>query len=311
MTTDRPVIGISLMLGFCIVAPFGDAVAKLLGASVPLAQVVLIRFAVQLIILAPLVWLSRRPLRIRGLVLWLTILRTLLHIAGIAAMFTALKYLPLADAVAIVFVMPFFMLILGKYVLSEEVGGRRLLACVAGFGGTLLIVQPSFSEVGWPAILPIFVAANFSVFILITRRIAKHTDPISLQAVSGAMAVALMIPADTDQWFLLLAIGILGSLAHLLMTWSLRYAPAATLAPMQYLEIPIATLIGLVIFNELPDGWAMVGIGVTMAAGVYILIREGAIQRRLDAIKPQQPAYPFLYGLVRLPDLRFQFARAD
>ena len=307
MTTDRPVIGISLMLGFCIVAPFGDAVAKLLGASVPLAQVVLIRFAVQLIILAPLVWLSRRPLRIRGLVLWLTILRTLLHIAGIAAMFTALKYLPLADAVAIVFVMPFFMLILGKYVLSEEVGGRRLLACVAGFGGTLLIVQPSFSEVGWPAILPIFVAANFSVFILITRRIAKHTDPISLQAVSGAMAVALMIPAiwggeklgivaftmitpDTGQWFLLLAIGILGSLAHLLMTWSLRYAPAATLAPMQYLEIPIATLIGLVIFNELPDGWAMVGIGVTMAAGVYILIREGAIQRRLDAVTPQQPA---------------------
>ena len=307
MTTDRPVIGISLMLGFCIVAPFGDAVAKLLGASVPLAQVVLIRFAVQLIILAPLVWLSRRPLRIRGLVLWLTILRTLLHIAGIAAMFTALKYLPLADAVAIVFVMPFFMLILGKYVLSEEVGGRRLLACIAGFGGTLLIVQPSFSEVGWPAILPIFVAANFSVFILITRRIAKHTDPISLQAVSGAMAVALMIPAiwggeklgivaftmitpDTDQWFLLLAIGILGSLAHLLMTWSLRYAPAATLAPMQYLEIPIATLIGLVIFNELPDGWAMVGIGVTMAAGVYILIREGAIQRRLDAVTPQQPA---------------------
>ncbi|MBA96889.1 MAG: DMT family transporter [Sulfitobacter sp.] len=307
MTTDRPLIGISLMLGFCIVAPFGDAVAKLLGASVPLAQVVLIRFAVQLIILAPLVWLSRRPLRIRGVVLWLTVLRTLLHIAGIAAMFTALKYLPLADAVAIVFVMPFFMLILGKFVLSEEVGGRRLLACVAGFGGTLLIVQPSFSEVGWPAILPVFVAANFSVFILVTRKIAKHTDPISLQAVSGAMAVALMVPViwggeklgigaftmitpNTDQWFLLLAIGILGSLAHLLMTWSLRYAPAATLAPMQYLEIPIATLIGLLIFNDFPDGWAMVGIAVTMAAGVYILIREGAIQRRLDAIKPQQPA---------------------
>ena len=273
MTTDRPLIGISLMLGFCIVAPFGDAVAKLLGASVPLAQVVLIRFAVQLIILAPLVWLSRRPLRIRGVVLWLTVLRTLLHIAGIAAMFTALKYLPLADAVAIVFVMPFFMLILGKFVLSEEVGGRRLLACVAGFGGTLLIVQPSFSEVGWPAILPVFVAANFSVFILVTRKIAKHTDPISLQAVSGAMAVALMVPViwggeklgigaftmitpNTDQWFLLLAIGILGSLAHLLMTWSLRYAPAATLAPMQYLEIPIATLIGLLIFNDFPDGWA-------------------------------------------------------
>jgi drug/metabolite transporter (DMT)-like permease len=307
MTSDKPLLGIGLMLGFCIVAPIGDAVAKLLGATVPLGQLVLIRFAVQAVILIPLVWMSGRMWRMRGRVLGLTFFRTLLHILGIAAMFTALKYLPLADAVAIVFVMPFFMLVLGKFVLSEEVGHRRLLACVVGFSGTLMVVQPSFAEVGWPALLPVFVAANFSVFMLVTRQIAKETDPIGLQAVSGVMAVALMIPAiwignavayaplmtmapTSYEWSLLLAIGLLGSGAHLLMTWSLRYAPSATLAPMQYLEIPFATLLGFAIFSDLPNPVAGVGIAITMAAGIYVVLREHATARQLAGSAVPQPA---------------------
>ena len=288
------------MMGFCILAPVGDAVAKLLGDSVPLGQVVLIRFAVQALILIPFVWASGRAWRMRGRVLWLTLLRTILHIAGIAAMFTALKYLPLADAVAIAFVMPFFMLLLGKFILKEEVGSRRLGASIVGFLGTLLIVQPSFVNVGWPALLPIMVAVVFSFFMLVTRQIAKQTDPISLQAVSGVMAVMIILPLlalgsatdiaplqiiqpDAVDWTLLLGIGILGTIAHLLMTWSLRFAPSATLAPMQYLEIPFATLLGLLIFSDLPNPLAGLGILITVGAGLYVIMRERATARALAA----------------------------
>ena len=295
------------MLGFCIVAPVGDAVAKMLGASVPLGQVVFVRFALQALVLIPLVWLTGRMWRMDGRIFGLTLFRTVLHILGIAAMFTALKYLPLADAVAIVFVMPFFMLVLGKYVLHEQVGGRRLLACIVGFLGTLLVVQPSFATVGLPALLPVFVAANFSVFMLVTRQIAKETDPIGLQAVSGVMAVVLMAPllfagsiwqvpvlqtvsANAQEWGLLLGIGVLGTVAHLLMTWSLRYAPSTTLAPMQYLEIPFATLLGLMIFREFPNPLASLGIAITIAAGLYIILRERAIARDLHGTGLQQPA---------------------
>jgi len=296
MSQDRPLLGILLMLGFCVVAPMGDAVAKLLGKSVPLGELLLIRFAVQALILIPIVWLTRRAWRMRGRVLRLTLLRTLLHIIGIGAMFTALQYLPLADAVAIAFVMPFIMLLLGRYVLNEEVGSRRFIACIVGFIGTLMVVQPSFVEVGWPALLPLLVALNFSVFMLVTRQIAKDTDPIGLQAVSGVIAVAIMGPlllltenagidalsliAPTSaEWQLLVAIGVLGTLAHLLMTWSLRYAPSATLAPMQYLEIPVATVIGYLVFSDLPNGLASAGICITIAAGLYIVLRERAIAR--------------------------------
>ena len=300
MTQDKPLLGILLMLGFCVVAPMGDAVAKILGQSIPLGQLLLVRFAVQAIILIPMVWATKLVWRMNGWVLKLAFLRTVLHIFGIGAMFTALQYLPLADAVAIAFVMPFIMLLLGKYILGEDVGARRLIACIVGFIGTLLGVQPSFANVGWPALLPMVVAVNFSFFMLITRQIAKETNPIGLQAVSGVMAVGIMVPAlaitagmgidaltlippTGFEWSMLGAIGVLGTLAHLLMTWSLRYAPSATLAPMQYLEIPIATVIGFWVFKDLPNGLAAVGIAITIAAGVYIILRERAISRDLAA----------------------------
>ncbi len=276
----------------------GDAVAKILGQSIPLGQLLLVRFAVQAIILIPMVWATKLVWRMNGWVLKLAFLRTVLHIFGIGAMFTALQYLPLADAVAIAFVMPFIMLLLGKYILGEDVGARRLIACIVGFIGTLLVVQPSFANVGWPALLPMVVAVNFSFFMLITRQIAKETNPIGLQAVSGVMAVGIMVPAlaitagmgidaltlippTGFEWSMLGAIGVLGTLAHLLMTWSLRYAPSATLAPMQYLEIPIATVIGFWVFKDLPNGLAAVGIAITITAGVYIILRERAISRDL------------------------------
>ena len=294
MTKDKPLVGILLMLGFCILAPLGDAVAKLLGPSIPVGQLLLVRFATQALILMPLVWLTGRTWRMTARLLWLTCLRTVLHILGIGAMYSALQYLPLADAIAIAFVMPFLTLLLGKFILHEEVGSRRLLACTVGFIGTLMVVQPSFEQVGWPALLPLVVAVTFAFFMLITRHIAKETDPIGLQAVSGVVAVCLMGPIlwmtqsgeiasltliapTAPEWSMLITVGVLGSCAHLLMTWSLRYAPSTTLAPMQYLEIPIATIIGLIIFGDLPNGLAAAGICITIAAGVYIALRERSI----------------------------------
>ncbi|MEM7088551.1 MAG: DMT family transporter [Pseudomonadota bacterium] len=303
MTQDRPVLGILLMLGFCVLAPLGDAMAKLLGETTPLGVLVFVRFAIQAVILVPLVAVSGRPWRMRGRILHLTLIRTGLHIIGITAMFAALQYLPLADAIAIAFVMPFIMLLLGRYVLGEEVGARRLIACIVGFIGTLLVIQPSFAQVGLPALLPLVVAVVFALFMLVTRQIAKQTDPVSLQAISGVGASAVLLPVllmgtqagvpelslivvlDNIHW-LLLAIGVLGTVAHLLMTWSLRYAPSATLAPMQYLEIPVATLIGWMIFYNLPDGKAALGILITIAAGLYVILRERAIGRSAPTETP-------------------------
>ncbi|MGB5556921.1 MAG: DMT family transporter [Paracoccaceae bacterium] len=302
MATDRPLLGILLMLGFCVLAPLGDSIAKLLGDRMSIGQLLAVRFALQAAILVPLIWATGRGFAMSVRVLRLTALRTVLHIVGIGAMFLSLRFLPLADAIAIAFVMPFIMLLLGKTVLNEQVGPHRLAACAVGFIGTLLVIQPNFASVGAPALLPLVVAVVFALFMLVTRQIAKDCDPVTLQAVSGLMASALLIPLlllvsghdvpglqmnrilPRDLW-LLAALGILGTCAHLLMTWSLRFAPSATLAPMQYLEIPFATLIGWLIFADLPNGLAALGIAITVGAGFYVIHRE-----RVTARAPAQPA---------------------
>ena len=286
------------MLGFCVLAPLGDAMAKLLGEDLSMGFLVFVRFSVQVALLMPLVWLLKYPMPKGARLIRLTAIRTVLHICGIGLMFSSLQYLDLADAIAIAFVMPFIMVLLGKVHLNEHVGPHRLAACAVGFIGTLLVVQPNFVEVGLPALLPLGVAVVFALFMLVTRQIAKNVDPIGLQALSGLMAApmvgaALLVfpnvpllaihPIPNDAWILLAVLGCLGTVAHLLMTWSLRFAPSATLAPMQYLEIPIGTVIGYLIFKDLPNGLAAVGICITVAAGLYIILRERTMSRRPQA----------------------------
>lgn len=305
---DRPLLGILLMTGFCVLAPLGDGMAKYLGAAIPVFQIVTIRFLAQTLMLIPLMSVSGkagRGWRMTRRVFWLTMVRTILHVSGLGLLYVALKYLPLAEAIAIVFVMPFILLLLGKFVLHEDVGPRRLAACGVGFIGTLLVIQPSFLSVGLIAVLPLLVALSFALFMLVTRLIARDTDAITLQAVSGLMASVVMVPimlvfigadntelslvqATAFQWLVLLAMGVFGTLGHLLMTSALRYAPAATLAPMQYLEIPFATLFGWLMFRELPNGLSALGILITVGAGLYIVARERNLSR-VKALTPPQP----------------------
>ncbi|WP_424968921.1 DMT family transporter [Dinoroseobacter sp. S76] len=285
--SDRPLAGMGMMLVFCALAPLGDGLAKLLGGVVPLVILLLVRFGSQAVLLSPV--LLRPAPRLSPRQWRLIALRTGLHMLGLGLMFTALRFLPLADAVAIAFVMPFIMLLLGRFVLGEAVGPHRMVACVFGFLGTLLVMQPSFAEVGWPALLPVGVAMSFALFMLVTRQMAQEISPLRLQALSGVMASVVLLGLllfwgdsfglrtfwpDPQTLLLMAVLGVIGTLAHLAMTWALKLAPSATLAPMQYLEIPIATLLGWLMFRDLPNGIAVLGITVTVATGLYVIWRE-------------------------------------
>ena len=295
MNGDRPFLGILLMLGFCVLAPLGDGIAKILGSVISVGAMVMIRFGTQAAILLPISILAGLPIPQSRRLIQLIAIRTVLHIVGIGMMFTALKYLPLADALAIVFVMPFLLLLGGWLFANETVGAHRLGACAVGFIGTLLVIQPNFTAVGWPALLPLGVAVSFVGFIMVTRAMAKEIDPIAMQAVSGIIALAFLLPATfllptldilsfdgvgKREIFLIIALGTLGTFAHLLMTWSLRFAPSATLAPIQYIEIPFGAVIGFILFDDLPNGLAALGIAITIAAGLYIVMRERSLTSR-------------------------------
>lgn len=291
--TDRPLLGILFVIIFCAVIALADALAKLLGATVALLLLVASRFLIQAIILAPLTRLRdlaalRDPVTLRR-----AILRAALHVAGIYAMYRALLVLPLADAVAIAFIMPFILLLLGHFFLGEEVGRLRFAACGVGFGGTILIIQPNFVAVGWEVLWPVLVAFIFALFMVISRDVTRKVPPIALQCVSGAMASVVLVPLallapisfdlPAETWGLIAVMGVVGAGAHLAMTYSLKFAPASTLAPLQYLEIPFATLMGWLFFQDLPNGLATLGICITVGAGLFMIQRERATARRLAA----------------------------
>lgn len=291
MIADRPIIGILFMLGFCVFAPIGDAAAKSVATATPMVVLLLARYGSQWLMTLPVVVLSNRQIKTDWRVLRVIILRSLVHILGVAAMFGAYRYLPLADALAIAFVYPFIMLLMGHFFLGEHVGIRRMMGCTIGFLGTLLIIQPSFAAVGAPALLPLLVAFLFSLLVLLTRQIAKDYDPVCLQSMSGftsvvmllvfcALTYGLNIP-DTrlamptqGQFLVLVFVGFFGTAAHLSMTYAVRFAPSTTLAPMQYIELPVATLAGWIVFDQLPNGLAAFGISITVAAGLAVIYLE-------------------------------------
>ena len=198
--------------------------------------------------------------------------------------------------------MPFIILALGALFLGEAVGPHRIWASVIGFAGTLMVVQPTFAVLGWPALLPVIVAVDFAIFTLVTRAVAKDIGPIAMQALSGAMALAILVPVlalaalfDAPEtrfaapvgreWLYLAAMAVFSPGAHLVLTIALRIAPSSTLAPMQYLEIPVAAFLGWLIFRDFPNALAITGITVTVGAGLYVVRRE----RRLMPSVPPAP----------------------
>lgn len=306
MTADRPLFGIALMLGFCLLAPFGDGLAKYLGAAIPLLQLVALRFAVQAALLLPMMATGGRRFAMTRRVLWLTVLRTLLHIAGIGTMFLSLQYLPLADAIAIAFVMPFVLLLLGWLFLGESVGARRIAACAVGFGGALLVIQPSIQVFGLVALWPLGTAFFFAFYMLVTRAISAYMHPVAMQFHTSWIGLALCLPvmvladgsgfAPLDpvmpqglMWLWLLGVGFWAAISHMSMTYALKFAPSATLAPLHYSEIVVAVALGYLIFGDFPNLLTWAGIAIITSSGLYIIYRERITARQMAGQMARQP----------------------
>jgi drug/metabolite transporter (DMT)-like permease len=248
--TDRVLMGVALMLGFCLTAPLLDVAAKLASSSVPIGQITAARFGVQCILMTPFIWAMRVRLRVpHGQVLTL-IARALLLMFATFCFIAAIRVMPLADALAIVFVAPFIVLLVGKFTLGEDVGPRRVGAALVGFLGVLFVIQPSFAAFGAVAIIPLGTAVAFAFYILLTRRLSRRMHPVAMQFHTGLIASLACIPvlllADGSgsdlfdpiwpsgiAWVWLLGVGFFATVSHMMMTYALSFAPSATLAPLQ------------------------------------------------------------------------------
>jgi drug/metabolite transporter (DMT)-like permease len=307
---DRVLPGILLMLGFCLVAPWIDVAAKLAAIWASTGMIMLARFAVQGTIMgaamAPMGLTVRLPRRLWALVALraaMALLSTFTFVAAIAVM-------PLADAMAIAYVQPFVVLLLGWALMGESVGPRRLAASAVGFAGALLVIRPNFAAFGAVALLPLAAAGSFAIYVLVTRHL-RGLHPVAMQFHTSWVAVAMALPfllvagnlagwaparmeaqLPWQAWACLLGVGIAGSISHLSMTYALRFAPSSTLAPLGYLEIPVVAVLGYLVFSDLPDPMAQAGILVIVAAGLYVIHRERIVARAAGRPVSLPPSTP-------------------
>ncbi len=285
------------MLLAMLILPGIDAIAKWLSSSISSGQVAWSRFFFQTLLMLPLFLRTRGPILTPALPLHA--LRGALIALATLLFFSALKYLPLADAISIFFVEPLILTLLGALFLGESVGWRRLTAVAVGFAGSLVVIRPSFSALGLPALLPLGTALSFAVYLILTRKLAQREHPERMQFYAGVfggivMSVALAAGALADisvlsfvwpdrwQWMLLAGLGVIATSGHLLVVHAFRRAPAGLLAPFQYAEIIGATILGLIFFGDFPDATTWVGVAIIVSSGMYVFHREATLARRLN-----------------------------
>jgi drug/metabolite transporter (DMT)-like permease len=293
MATDRPqqnrLIGIGLRVG--AVAGFAVMAAMIkLGhaAGISTVELTFYRFAFGLPPL--LLWIAWS----RNYAMWRTE-RPFAHAwraaAGLTTMvlaFSALKYLPLAEATTLSFAAPLFAVILAALVLGEKVGRHRWSAVALGFAGVLVVIRPDSSHLPPTGLLLAGLAAfGVGVTTITIRQIGstEGTQTIVLWfSLLSILAIGALMPFygrahAGGEWLILFALGSFGGIAQLLLTASLRFAPVPVVVPFDYTQLLWAVLLGWLVFADEPASTTWIGAAIIIASGLYTLYREHRLGR--------------------------------
>lgn len=281
--------GIALCLLALFIIACQDGLTKFLIRDYPVAQLVMVRFWIftgfALIFVSmrggvAAAVRSRRPL--------LQIFRSLVFVGEIALFAFGLHYLGLAEMHALIATFPLIATALAVPILGEHVGWRRWFGVAIGFAGALAIVQPGMGVFQPAALIPLGCAFLFAIYNLTTRLASFHDSfetSTLYMAVIGCIAATVVGATqwrapDAQGWLLLVIFSALGTFGHMLFVKALQYAPASLLQPFNYTLMVWATLIGILVFSEIPDLWTFAGATLIVAGGGYVIWRERHLGRK-------------------------------
>ena len=251
------------MTGAMLVVPFMDAAAKLLSSRYPVLQLVWARFFFHFLLVLPVVLYRHGTTALSAPRPVLQLGRGLFLLLATGCFFAAIAFIPLADAIAIIFFDAVIVVALAPWVLRERVPPNRWAAAAIGFVAVLLIMRPGLAGFHWASLLALAAALFWALYFLSTRMLTGETPPLVMlgwQSVAGFVLMTLLLP-----WF-----WVTPSFEDLLLIRAFDYAEASLLAPLRYMEIIMQVLLGYWLFGDLPDLLAWVGIGLIVGVGVYL-----------------------------------------
>jgi len=278
----RHALPLFLLGGLCLTAL--DTTAKYLVRDHALFLVVWARYVGQMLVVTPFVWHRAGPGFWRTRNLRMQLVRSAFLLAATVCFFAGLRYLPLAEASAITFLAPIFIVVLSLPVLGERPTRARWIASLTGFAGILVLLRPG-SSILHPAVLLLIGTAVCNAFYqLLTRKLpgdSAHTT-LFYSALMGAVGLTLALPLGLDgapalSWReagLLLLLGLFAGLAHWLIITAFLIVPASLLTPFTYLQMIWATLFGWLVFGQLPDGWSAIGMAIIVGSGLLLALQE-------------------------------------
>jgi len=286
VAAPRPGRGIALLLAALVLFTLMDAAAKHLGTRYHPAQVVWARFAVNSLILLA-IFGPRIPRLIRSRQPGTQVLRALAQLATVVLFFGAIRYIGLAEAAALTDLNPVLITLGAALFLGEKLGPRRLIGIGVAFAGAMIILRPGVGVMHPAALLALAAAFSYTAGALLTRVVRGDGLATSMlwSALVGTTLSSLAVPffwqpvAMGDLW-IFLALGILGTAGQGLLILAFSEAEAGTLAPFGYTGLIFSSVWGFVFFNQLPDGWTVLGAAVIVAAGLYVWARERQAARQ-------------------------------
>ncbi len=253
-----------------------DAINKHQSQTYAATQILWIRYVVFALFA---LWLARRNLRVyaRSKRPLLQALRSFILVAEMLTFVVALRFMPIADVHAIAAVTPLMVTALSLPMLGERVSLRQWLAVLGGFVGVIVIVRPGFIALDWPVLIVIAGSAMFAFYQIALRVVSRDDAPetsVLYSAFVGLVAVSFVGPLqwqapDPWSWVLFIVASLIGCVAHLAMTKALDYAPAAIVQPYSYTLMVWAAVMGLLVFDQFPDAWTIVGGAIVAASGIY------------------------------------------
>jgi drug/metabolite transporter (DMT)-like permease len=289
----RELAGIALVLaaGACFSAL--DTTTKATAVAVPLLMALWFRYAFQAIATTAVVLPLRGWAVLRTHRLPFQLLRGVLLLTSSLLAFLSLRYMPVGEFTAIVMIAPLVVTLLAARLLKEHVSPLRWTLVLLAFAATLVIIRPGGDTFSWATLLPLALVVTNSWFQVLTSRMARTEDPMTMHLYTGWVGTALASLAvpfvwrsdfDTAWWLAMLFMGLAATVGHFMLILAYRNTPASTLTPYLYAQIAFAMVGGWLVFGHVPDGWSLLGmatIGLCGAAGAWLTVREGRARQRV------------------------------
>ena len=294
---DRPLRGITLLLVSSIFLGTSDATSKYLSTTLPSIEIAWIRFLVFALIMVPAMVPGSPLFALRTQRPMLQVTRGMALLGSSLLFISGLRFLPIAEASATSFVSPLFVTALSIFFLSEKVGLRRWLATAVGLLGVLIVLRPGTSAFHPAAFFPVVSAFAWACTLILTRKMSGQERTVvtmTYSSIVGFAVLCALVPLVwvTPSWhdiLLGLIIGVASTAGQWIVVLAFRYADASVLAPFSYIQLLWVTLLGFVIFGEVPDVWTVVGAAFIVASGLYTAHRERVRHSKLVALAEPSP----------------------